>query len=639
MKNSPSFQALERGWRLFQSSWQPMAGYTLLVWAAALVVLSPFTSWILNRLVARSGELVVGNTELATWLLSPEGLLSLTLWGVLALLGLVLEVTGLIWIASDDAPENLRVAGRALYRLLPSLPHLFRFCFAVFLLCLVALLPLAAGLGAVYLLFLGAHDINYYISARPAEWRLALVCGASWLLLWTCAAGSLLLRWVYAFPLWLDGVSPFRSALRVSWQATRGSFLFLLRVMGMCLVCVILVHLLLEGGLFAATGLVIRHLGDAVTTMFFTISVYLVPNVVLEAVISFIGIAWATCILVSCYRDDRPATMAQTDLRNEGLQAEQQPTSSNFSLRPRIIFMTLCGMLVASLGVSLFLLNQKPPGKVPLVIAHRAGALHAPENTLAALEIAIRQKADYAEIDVQRSRDGVVVVIHDADLMRMARDPRRIRETNYADLARIDIGRIVHRDFAGERVARLADFLKKAAGRIKLMIEFKYYGSDPDLAEETVRLVREAGMEGEVALMSLDLASVRQSQRLAPELPAGYLSSVGIGALFQLDLDFLAVSTGVVSPALLRNADKQGLSVYVWTVNDAEAMLDMMELGVDGLITDDSALAVEVIRSVQELLPAERLLLRFRHFWDLFEDQNTGERGRPPAPQQKSGKK
>jgi glycerophosphoryl diester phosphodiesterase len=289
----------------------------------------------------------------------------------------------------------------------------------------------------------------------------------------------------------------------------------------------------------------------------------------------------------------------------------------------------ICGLLLASVGVSLFLLNQEPPGQVPLVIAHRAGALHAPENTLAALEIAIRQKADYAEIDVQRSRDGVVVVIHDADLMKMARDPRRISETNYADLAGIDIGRMFHRDFAGERVARLADFLQRAAGRIKLMIELKYYGSDPQLAQETVRLVREAGMEDEVALMSLDLAGVRQSQRLASELPAGYLSSVGLGNISRLDLDFLAVSTGLVSPALLRNAAKQGLSVYVWTVNDADAMLDMMELGVDGLITDDSALAVEVIRSVQELLPAERLLLRFRHLWGVFEDQKTGEGGRP----------
>ena len=629
MKSLPSLQVLARGWRLFQSSWKPMAGYTLLVWVAVLVVLTPFTSWILNRLVARSGELVVGNTELIAWLLSPEGLLSLILWGVLALLGLVLELTGLIWIAGDDAQANLRVAGRALYRLLSALPHLFRFCFMVFLLCLIALLPLAAGLGAVYLLFLGAHDINYYLTARPTIWRWALVCGGFWLLLWTFAAAGLLLRWVYAFPLWLDGVCPFRSALGVSWQATRRSFLFLLRVMGMCLACVILVRLVLEGGLFAAAGLVTRQLGDAVTALFFTISIYLVSNVVLEEVISFIGIAWATCILVICYRDDRPGTMPQIDLRNQGPRTEKKTAFSNPLLRPRVILSMICSLLLASVGVSLFLLNQEPPGQVPLVIAHRAGALHAPENTLAALEIAIRQKADYAEIDVQRSRDGVVVVIHDADLMKMARDPRRISETNYADLAGIDIGRMFHRDFAGERVARLADFLQRAAGRIKLMIELKYYGSDPQLAQETVRLVREAGMEDEVALMSLDLAGVRQSQRLASELPAGYLSSVGLGNISRLDLDFLAVSTGLVSPALLRNAAKQGLSVYVWTVNDADAMLDMMELGVDGLITDDSALAVEVIRSVQELLPAERLLLRFRHFWGVFEDQKTGEGGRP----------
>ena len=136
-------------------------------------------------------------------------------------------------------------------------------------------------------------------------------------------------------------------------------------------------------------------------------------------------------------------------------------------------------------------------------------------------------------------------------------------------------------------------------------------------------------MEDAVALMSLDLASMRRIQKLAPQLAVGYLSSVGLGDLSRLDLDFLAVSSGVASAPLLRNAGKKGLSVYVWTVNDADAMLDMMELGVDGLITDDSALAVEVIRNVQALLPAERLLLRFRHFWDPFENRNTGEERRP----------
>ena len=75
-----------------------------------------------------------------------------------------------------------------------------------------------------------------------------------------------------------------------------------------------------------------------------------------------------------------------------------------------------------------------------LAIAHRAGAHDAPENTLLALERAIAARADLAEIDVQRTQDGVVVVVHDADLMRMARDPRRIADTDYAAFAGVRLG-------------------------------------------------------------------------------------------------------------------------------------------------------------------------------------------------------
>jgi glycerophosphoryl diester phosphodiesterase len=275
-------------------------------------------------------------------------------------------------------------------------------------------------------------------------------------------------------------------------------------------------------------------------------------------------------------------------------------------------------VVLTSAGVNAWLLSQTSPGKMPLVIAHRAGALHAPENSLAALEIAMGQGADYAEIDVQRSRDGVVVVIHDADLMKMARSPLRIRETDFEDLAKIDIGREFHLDFSGERLARLSDFLQKADGKIKLMIELKYYGRDAELAKETIRLVREAGMAEEVSLMSLELSSVRQVQALAPDIPVGYLASVDLGRLTQLDVDFLAVSTREAQRALLQRAGRKNLPVYVWTVNDIDTMLAVLEAGADGLITDDPALAADVLAKVTELSPAERLMLRFRDLWDPF---------------------
>ena len=83
-------------------------------------------------------------------------------------------------------------------------------------------------------------------------------------------------------------------------------------------------------------------------------------------------------------------------------------------------------------------------------------------------------------------------------------------------------------------------------------------------------------------------------------------------------MDFLAVSTRDAKSALLRKADRKKIPVYVWTVNDIDTMLAMLELGVDGLITDDPALAAEVIHRTNKLLSAERLMLRFRYLRDPF---------------------
>jgi glycerophosphoryl diester phosphodiesterase len=619
MENSTSFDALKGGWYLFRNSWKPMAAYTLLVWVATLCALSPLISWILNQLVAQSGELVVGNSEMLNWLLSARGMLTLVLCGGLTLLGLLLQVTGLLRIAFEDRPKVNWAVRQALHWLLTDLYPLFRFCLSAFLLCVLLLLPLIVALGAAYFLLLGSHDINYYLSVKPPEWKWTLALGGFCFLLWASAVGSLLLRWIYALPLWLDGLRPFRSTLAVSWDATHRKFFFLLRTTGVYLAVTIVVLLILEAGLFMTAGFAFSRFNQAVDALFFTISVYLVSAFIIETVISFTGISWGTCILVILYRDHQNPDKPNKIIDYQELRVkDSSKISPHRLLQPRIVLATILVMLLTSLAVNAWLLNQKSHSKIPLVIAHRAGALHAPENSLAALEIAIHQGADYAEIDVQRSRDGVVVVIHDADLMKMARDPLRIRETDYADLARVDIGREFHRDFTGERLARLSDFLLKASGKIKLMIELKYYDIDSELAKETIRLVHEAGMAGKVSLMSLEMSSVRQMQQLASDIPVGYLSAVGLGRLTRLDVDFLAVSTREAKSAILRRSGRKKMPVYVWTVNDIDTMLAMLELGVDGLITDDPALTAEVIDRVAELLPAERLMLRFRHLWDPF---------------------
>jgi glycerophosphoryl diester phosphodiesterase len=619
MENPTCLNYLKVGWHLFRNSWKPMAAYSLLVWVATLGVLSPLVSWVVNRLVAQSGEFVVGNSQMLNWLLSTKGIVTLMLFGGLSLLGLLLQITGLIRIAFDRRPAGNWDVRQALHWLLTDLYPLFRFSLSALLLSALLLLPLVACIGAVYFLLLGAHDINYYLSVKPPEWQWALAGGGICFLLWAVAAGSLLLRWIYALPLWLDGLRGFRATLAVSWKATCRKFFLLLRTTGVCLAANIGVLLILEACLFMVAGFACSRFNQAVPALFFTILVYLLSDFILKTAIAFIGISWGTCTLAILYRDHQNSDKPKYTIDYEELRTKDPAANApRRQLRPRIVLATILVMLLASVAVTIWLMNQKSQGVTPLVIAHRAGALRAPENSLAALEIAIRQGADYAEIDVQRSRDGVVVVTHDADLMKMARDPRRIRETDYADLARVDIGREFHPDFTGERLARLGDFLRKSSGRIKLMIELKYYGMDSELAGETIRLVHEAGMGGKVSLMSLEISSIRQMQQLTSDIPVGYLSAVGLGRLTRLEVDFLAVSTREAKTALLRKAGKKKMPVYVWTVNDVDTLLDMLELGVDGIITDQPGLAVDVIDRVAELLPAERLMLRFRNLWDPF---------------------
>ena len=255
-----------------------------------------------------------------------------------------------------------------------------------------------------------------------------------------------------------------------------------------------------------------------------------------------------------------------------------------------------------------------------LVFAHRAGARYAPENTLLALERAIAAQADYAEIDVQRTKDGVVVVVHDADLMRLAGDARKIAETDYAAFADVRLGSDDGSGGDERRLARLDEFLDRANGRIGLAVELKYYGWDPLLAPQVLAEIRARRAEQEVLIISLSLQAIAQVRSLAPDIRTGYLSSVSVGSLRHLPVNALALSRQRSTAQTIRDAHARRYEVYVWTVNDAAGMVEMVGRGADGIITDEPIIATRVRRELQSLTSTELLLLRFS---DALTDQEA----------------
>jgi glycerophosphoryl diester phosphodiesterase len=608
-------EAIASAWRRVVRLWRPMAGWTVLVWAAVAALLGPLSTLLLGWQVLRGPTAVVGNEALLVWLLTPRGALWTLLAGGLALLGAVVRYAGLFHIVTDDLSGRVPTVRRTALHLVPRLPALFRLSLVAVAAGAAVAAILVAGLAGVRAVFLAEFDINYYLSERPREWRLALVAASAWAALWLVGALFVLGRTVLAIPAYLDGHEPMPLAFARARERALGQKHRLFRVLGLA-VAVWLLGRLAAHSLYYAAGSAtvewIAAVSSSLRPVVLATATYGAVLFALDAVIGFLGFSLLATVLTKFYYADTDLHAASPTAPALHQLPWRMMRRAGPWLRLRRLVPLALALAAISAGVSGFLLARMPEPRRVEIIAHRAGPPPAPENTLAAMERAIQAGADFAEIDVQRTRDGIVVVVHDADLMRVAGDPRRI-----ADVAYPEIAGLVQRPDDGSppderRVATLDHFLERARGRIGLSIELKYYGPDPALAPAVVERVRARGMDDEVVLMSLSVPAVEQLARIAPDLTIGYVSAAAVGDPTRLPVRFLAVSRAAATPRLQRAARERGIDLQVWTVNRTTVMAELIERGIDGLITDDPALAVRVRNEMLQLSTTARLLLRVR---------------------------
>jgi glycerophosphoryl diester phosphodiesterase len=247
------------------------------------------------------------------------------------------------------------------------------------------------------------------------------------------------------------------------------------------------------------------------------------------------------------------------------------------------------------------------------VTAHRGSSKKAPENTLAALRQAIEDGADYIEIDVQTTKDGRVILLHDADFMRLAGDPRKLAELTLAEAQQIDLGRRFDPRFAGEHAPTLAAAIETVRGRARLNIELKYNRPDPKLIPAVLAVLERERFTEQCVLTSLSAHALAEVRRRNPKLRVGQIVTQSVGNLMALDVDFFSVNRATLTGAFVERAHRAGKAVHVWTVNTAAVIHHVLDLGVDNLITDHPALARQVLAERADLSPPERLALRLRH--------------------------
>ncbi|WP_097869354.1 glycerophosphodiester phosphodiesterase family protein [Streptomyces sp. rh34] len=245
----------------------------------------------------------------------------------------------------------------------------------------------------------------------------------------------------------------------------------------------------------------------------------------------------------------------------------------------------------------------------PVVVAHRGASGYAPENTLAAVDAADALGIEWVENDVHRTRDGVLVVLHDTNLKRTTdaeqvfpdRAPWAVKDFTAAEVAKLDAGSWFGARFAGARVPTLTQFLDRMErNRQKLLLEIKSPATYPGIERDIIQVLGRSGwldrshVRSRLVIQSFGADSVKKVHSLRPDITTGFLGTPAVA-----DLPSYAAFTDQINPSYatigadyvaavqrLKGPHGKRLRVNTWTVNKAADAAKARDYGVDGIITN-----------------------------------------------------
>jgi glycerophosphoryl diester phosphodiesterase len=297
--------------------------------------------------------------------------------------------------------------------------------------------------------------------------------------------------------------------------------------------------------------LVVSEMSGSLPLWTITIGIILLFWLLTNLVVNLLGTTSFAIMLFNLYRNY--GIQEALNIAPLGGEEKSQDKAAYLLSKNKLLLGAILGtVLSAAIGLST-LLDWQFEDRAE-VIAHRGASASAPENTLAAVKQAIIDQADWVEIDVQETVDGDVVVFHDSDFMKLANSDLKIWDATRKELAQVDIGSHFEPRFSVERVPTLRQVLASAKGKIRVIIELKYYVHDQHLEQRVAEIIEAEQMQSNIIIMSLKSDKVQKMKALRPEWQVGLLTSAALGNLSNSEADFLAVNLGLAKRSFVCGA-------------------------------------------------------------------------------------
>ena len=258
----------------------------------------------------------------------------------------------------------------------------------------------------------------------------------------------------------------------------------------------------------------------------------------------------------------------------------------------------LSAIAVVSLNAQFSFLAE--PVETPIVCAHRGDNVNAPENSMPAFELAAVENLSWVELDVHQTKDGVIVVNHDADISRTTGQKLVIHDSTLAELQQCEFGPWMPGSYEGITIPTLEEILTFLHDHdMHVQVELKGNKDDVDFEKNVLDVINKTGMHDQVMVIAQDYNRLVKINELDPTITKGYCMALAFGKLDDIECtDNVSIEESNVTAELVHDLHSRGVKVFCWTVDKEDTIQYLVSCGVDVIGTDDPTMVSAALEKV-----------------------------------------
>lgn len=601
------FQEYSYIWRSFFDVMSIFLKYQIITKLLFSMLIFPVFWGGTQALISSKGIGAISNSEMLKYLFSIQGILFLSIGGLIFIASILIEICGFITISSRSINNRSESSYKELLKSnFKNLPKMFEFGSIIMLMYIAILAPLTKI--GVTLSFMEDFRIPNFIKSVIEEnifYSLLYFCLILFMLI-------LSIKWIFTFQFIVVARERPSLAMKKSSVLVRKNLKEFLKYFISTVILNLVIFTVLSSvwifliEVFISTLNLDTNLGRIIIIMLFILqsivfgigSLLFLPFELHHLTIlfyRFIGKTKGFEILKEKY----PIIPKKT---------EESLIDRILKKRRMVISLLFISSVIISIPISLFFEDFFAERNDIVIVGHRGGGgFNIPENSISSIQNSIQYGAQYVEIDVQRTKDGRYIINHDKNFNRLAGEKRASYEMTLDEIKLLDIGKN-YPIYKGERVVTLEELLDYCKGKIGIYVELKGLTADKKMADEVIKLIEEKDMKDEIIIMSLDYNLIKYVNQNYDYIKTGFVYFLALGDVGTFEADYIILEEDAATDKALEKIHYADKKAVVWTVNKLDSMNKFAASDVDAIITDDVRQMKEIMKRRSQRKKSDILL-------------------------------